>query len=140
MEFPIILLDGFGRLPINDAAYRVLTTSSNRDVCLNACAWDAFAGNRPEVVIPSNSSRSSSQPSQDASQPLQDASQEVTYFKEGQSVLIRAAPNNGKVGELMVIRPGMTPLPNGLRAVAANIKLENDEVITVPLANLDVLE
>jgi hypothetical protein len=126
MEFPIMLLDGFGHLPINDAAYRVLTTSSKRDVCLNACAWDAFKGDRPELVIPLNSSGQ--------------LPHESTAFKEGQAVLVRAAPCQGKVGELVALRPGMTPLPNGLRSMAANIKLENNEVITVPLANLDVLE
>jgi hypothetical protein len=126
MDIPLIILDGFGQTPIDSAAYRLLTTNEKREVCLNATNWNHFSGERPEIIIPIPG---------EGRLP-----KETTEFKLNQLTRIQGAPFNGQVGTLVRIRPGLTTLPNGLHVPAADIHLENNEIVSIPLANLDVLE
>ena len=52
MRYPIILTDSFGVLPMNSAAYRLISTSAKREATLNAEFFDRYSGARPEVIIP----------------------------------------------------------------------------------------
>jgi hypothetical protein len=124
--FPVILLEGFGRLPINATAFNLLTSNEKRDTTLNAANWNSFTGERPEVVIPLPANG--------------EIGAETDFFKAGQTVRIQGAPYQGIVGVLEQVRPGLTRMPNALRVPAADVRLENNEVIVAPLANLDVLE
>ena len=127
VDYPVILIEGFGVYPINNIAYRILTTNERRDVCINAAEWDRYSGNRPEVIIPLPATGN--------------LAPEVAQFKMGHTVRIKGA-SYGKqvVGILVEMLPGLTLMSNGLRVPAANVRLENNEEIHIPLANLDVLD
>jgi hypothetical protein len=125
LEYPIMVLEGFGRVPLNDTAYQLISTSEKRDASLNA-AFNPPMGERPELILPL--------PAQGQPAP------ESTYFAPNQSVRIQGEPYRGKIGEIVQIRPGTTVLPNGLRAPAADVRLDRDSVVIVPLANLEVIE
>ncbi len=127
--YPIILLEGFGRLAMNAPAYKLLTTSERRDVSLNAESWDQLRGNRPEIVVPLPA----------VSDGLVFAP-DVDSFKVGAQVKILRAPLPSVVGKLVSLRLGKTPLKNGLCADAAEVQLENGETHLLPLANLEMLE
>lgn len=122
---PILVTEGFGHIPINRAAFQLLKTHEKRDVSINT-NWNPEYGERPEVII--------SLPSTGA--PPVDAIE----FSPGRTVRVLSAPHAGSVGTLLTIRPGQTRLPGGLRAQVADIRLENNQVISLPLTNLDVLE
>lgn len=126
LEFPLILLEGFGRIPVNNTAYKILTTNAKRDISLNAAMWDRYTGERPEVLI--------SLPAQGGTSP------ETDEFQPGQLVRIHSEPYTSLVGELDEVLLEPVVLPNGLRTAAATVRLENNELVTVPLNNLDVLE
>ena len=36
LDYPVVVLEGFGRVPLNDAAFQLITTSEKRDASLNA--------------------------------------------------------------------------------------------------------
>lgn len=122
---PIMVTEGFGQIHMNRAAFRLLKTHEKREVSINT-TWNPEIGERPEVVVPL--------PSQ--GQPPMDA----VEFTVGQTVRILSTPYAGEVGTLTAIRPGRVTLPGGLRAQIAEIRLENNQQISLPLANLDVLE
>jgi hypothetical protein len=127
MRFPIMVTDGFGPLPMNSAAYKLLSTNAKREVTVNAEVYDRYTGARPEAIIPLPIS--SAPP----------ASREVEILTAGLQVRMRRPPSMGMIGEIVAVKPGLTTLPSGLRAAAAEIKLENGEIVVAPLVNLEVV-
>jgi hypothetical protein len=127
MRYPIMVTDGFGSLPMNSAAYKLLSTNAKRDVTINAEMFDRYTGARPEVIIPLPT----------ASDPP--ALREVDTFAPGLQVRMRRPPFMGMIGSIVSLKPGLTTLASGLRAPAAEVKLENDKIVIAPLVNLEVV-
>jgi hypothetical protein len=128
MPFPVVVVEGFGFLEMNAAAFNLLTTNERRDVVLNADLWDIYTGKRPEIMIPLPASGNPSLPSDSGT------------FSVGKQVRILRKPHVGKVGKIIDLLSGMTSLQNGVLAKAAKVELESGEKVDIPLANLDVLE
>jgi len=127
MRYPILVTDGFGSLPMNSAAYKLLSTNARRDVTVNAEIHDRYSGARPEVIIPLPISEI----------PL--IPREVETFAPGLQVRMRLAPALGMIGSIVALKSGLTRLPSGLQASAAEVKLENGETVIVPLVNLEFM-
>jgi hypothetical protein len=127
MKYPILVLDGFGAMPMNSAAFKLLTTNNKREATVNAEHFDRYNGNRPEAIIPLPVSAEPAEP------------EDFYDFATGQTVRMRRPPHAGMIGTISALRPGLSPLPSGLRAPAADVRLENGETVVAPLANLEVV-
>ncbi|MBI5955286.1 MAG: hypothetical protein HY865_26820 [Chloroflexi bacterium] len=127
MRYPIVVTDGFGSMPMNSAAYKLLSTNVKREVTVNAETPDRYSGARPEIIIPL--------PVSTDAPPLREA----VAFAPGLQVRMRRPPAIGTIGSIVAVKPGLTVLPSGLRAPAAEVKLENGETAIVPLINLEVV-
>jgi hypothetical protein len=127
MDYPIVLLDGFGLRPMDSAAYQLLTTHAKHEVTLNAEPFDRQTGKRPEVFIYLPAVQVPSPPREEVS------------FAPEQQVRLTRNPYEGEVGTLVGILPGLTVMPSGLRVAAAEVRLDSGDRIVVPLANLEVL-
>ena len=127
MQYPIVVVDGFGLKRMDSTAFLLLSTNARREVTLNAEPFDRQTGVRPEILIPLPVTEDPPVPKNGES------------FTPGQPVRLTRAPNAGLVGILAGLLPGLTLVPSGLRVVAAEVKLESGGQITVPLANLEVL-
>jgi hypothetical protein len=126
MEYPIILLEGFGNLGMNSLAFKLLSTSERREVSINAQEWDPYEGKRPEIVIPLPSDGEISQP------------HDAVKFSQNLLVRVVRAPHAGKVGRL-VRMCGSVTFTNGISALAAEVQLEDGDPALLPLANLEVI-
>lgn len=126
LAIPILVVEGFGRIPLNPAAYKILTSADQVEVCLMANRWKPFSGDRPEVIIPQNAP---------ADFPL-----ELIEFTPGQVVRVTTGRYAGRTGKLSEIHPEVQTFPSGVAALAADVQLDGGEEICVPAANLDVLE
>jgi len=127
MRYPILVLDGFGSMPMNSAAFKLLTTNDRREVTVNAEHFDRYGGNRPEAIIPL---------------PVQEEPEEpndYVMFAVGQQVRMRRSPQVGRIGSIVSLPNGLSKLPSGLRAPAAEVKLEDGTNALVPLVNLEVV-
>ena len=51
LNYPIFVVEGFGKIPMNETAYKLLSTSEKRDISINA-SFNPSAGERPELIIP----------------------------------------------------------------------------------------
>jgi len=127
MPFPIIAIEGFGQIPMNSAAYKLLSSNLKREVTLNAEALDRYSGKRPEVIIPLPVSQEPPLP------------RDVDTLAPGQVIRIRREPYQGVIATLVHLRNGLSVLPSGLRAPVADVRLESGEQILVPLVNLEIV-
>lgn len=126
-RYPVLILDGFGRRPMNRAAYKLLTSSAKRDVTLNTEAYNRYTGVRPEAIIPLPVSQTPTAP------------RDSEVFAPGQTVCLRRMPHVGEIGTLVKLLPAPAAFPSGLRAPAGEVRLEDGQEIVVPLANLEVV-
>ena len=127
LNYPIVVIEGFGKLPLNPRAFKLLSSSGQREVALNAEPWNRLAGTRPEIVLTA------------PAQSIQETPVEGGNLNPGQLVRLTSRPYQGRVGTLAFLHPGVTNLPSGLSAPAADVRLENGEIILIPLANLEIL-
>jgi hypothetical protein len=127
LPFPILLVDGFGRRPMNSAAFKLLSTNLKREISVNAELYDRAEGNRPEIFIPLPVSQEPPEP------------RDLETFAPGQTVRVCFLAQPAKIGTLAALRPGLSVLPSGLKAPAADVRVETGEQIIVPLSNLEVL-
>lgn len=126
-SYPIVLIEGFGRLPMNQDAFEILKSGALREVSVNAEPWSRIADTRPEVVI--------ALPEGVNPAALADSAP----FTIGQTVRVVSPPYKSLVGALTTLQTGKSVLPNGLRAQTAGVRLLNGDIVQVPLANLEII-
>jgi hypothetical protein len=126
-RYPILVLDGFGAMSMNSSAFKLLTTNRDREVTVNAEHFDRYSNNRPEAIIPLPINSEPDEP------------EPFSAFAVGLTVRMRRPPFAGLIGTISNLPAGLTVLQSGLRAPAADVKLENGESVTVPLVNLEVV-
>ena len=128
MPYPIVVTDAIGNQAMNANAYKIISTNNQREkVTVNAEAFQRYEGTRPEIIIPLPHTDPPSTP------------RAVEIFAPGQKVRLRRAPHAGATGTLENLPAGLKTLPNGLRVMAGEVKLNSGKQITVPLVNLEVL-
>src|SRR5215510_3387822 len=98
MRYPILVLDGFGAMPMNTAAFDLLTSNNKREVTVNAEPFDRYNGNPPEVIIPLPVSDEPDEPNA------------YEVFAVGQRVRMRRSPNAGMLGTISNLPVGMSLL------------------------------
>jgi hypothetical protein len=126
--YPVIVLEGFGKIPMNPAAFKLLSSSERRDVTLNANRWDHYKGTRPEVLM-------AVPPGTQAELP-----DETGVIAAGKRVRVISSPYQGKLAVVVSILGGLTVLPSGISAPTAQVRFEDNETSFIPLANLDLLD
>ncbi|MBE0686459.1 MAG: hypothetical protein IH585_10705 [Anaerolineaceae bacterium] len=124
-NIPIILLEGFGPIPLNERAYELLKSNEKKVVSLNAI-YDVKKFEKPEIII---------QLPVEANPPV-----DGQELKNGCVVRVNSGPNRGKAAVIKKINPTKTKQLNGIRTACATIEFSDEDQISIPLANLDILE
>jgi hypothetical protein len=126
-DYPILVLEGFGPLPLNAISFNLLANHQNREISVNAEPFEPYTGTRPEVIINLPSSRELDPPG------------DFEAYSVGQRVRIIRAPYQSKTGTIELLYNGLTEFPSGIRAPGAQITMEDGESVKAPLANLEVI-
>ena len=127
VRFPVVVVEGFGKIPLNSVAYKLLSTSEKRETSVYAILREPYTGNRPEIVIPLPAAGLPATPS------------EIMQYSSGQQVRALRIPYRSMVGTIISIEPDLVTLPSGINAPAALVHLENGENVVIPLVNLEIL-
>jgi hypothetical protein len=127
VSYPIVLIEGFGNLPMNQDAFNILTSGSMRETSVIAEQWNRITKTRPEVVV--------ALPEGAHAEVLS----ESAMFMVGQKVRVISPPYKSMVGVLTTLQTGLSVLPNGLRAQTAGVRFTNGDIVQVPLANLEIV-
>ena len=129
LPYPLMITEGFGILPMNSAAYGLLTTNVGRDVAIDSRPpVDRYSYQRPEVVIPLP-------PSKQADFP-----EDIVPLKAGMRVRMLRAPFHGAVGIVRDLPAKAADFPSGLLARSADVEIEGLGNRMIPLANLEVIQ
>ncbi len=127
LQYPIIVLEGFGNVPINAAAYQLLSANSGKEASLDATPSRAYEIHRPEIIIPLPADRQ------------YDFSDDVIPLTPGVRVRVLRQPHMGAVGVVREVLTRAVSYPSGNTARSARLDLEGTGSIIVPLDNLEVL-
>jgi hypothetical protein len=125
-NFPFLLVEGFGKHPINPIAREILTSNAGQPATLNSELGDVLTGARPELIIPKLISQAGVKPVL------------VDLFAPGRKVRLIGLSQLGQLGDIIDLIADYK-LPNGLTAAAARVRLEDGTLVNFPLANLEIL-
>jgi len=127
VEYPVIVIEGFGKIAMNSAAFKLLSSSDRRDLTINANRWDRYTGTRPEVILAVPGSSQAELPD------------DTDVIAAGKHVRIVSPPYQGKLATVIAVPDNLSILPSGVSVAAATVRLEDGEMALVPLANLDLI-
>ena len=128
MPYPIVVLEGFGELPISEPIYGLFRNNAGREAAVEARPRAGYQLERPEVVIPLPANR-------DANPP-----EEVIPLRAGARVRILRGPERGAVGTVRNVMEKAVGYPSGVLARSAMIDIQGAGGTAVPLANLEILQ
>jgi hypothetical protein len=121
-------LEGFGERPINPPTFNLLSGNVGREVAIDAHTPSPYKLQRPEVIIPLPATRDIELPDN------------IIPLKSGVRVRVLRAPHQGEVGAVQNVLDQAIEYPSGIRAMSAKIELVGGNVVTIPVANLEVLQ
>ncbi len=125
LPFPLIVLEGFGRIPVNALTWLLADEARGRLACLHA-DFNPPLGIKPEMILPRS--------------VQEDVPAPILFHAPQQYVRIQGDPYAGRIGRIQRIHPGLSQLPSGLRAPAADVFIEPDANVLIPLSNLELLD
>jgi len=128
LKFPVIAINGFGPIGMDEISFRMLHSNQGRTIALNGQPWDRELGFRPETFIHIELEEHI---------PVMNT---LVEYEVGQIVRVNTLPYLPQTGIIEKIRPEPALLPSGIKAMAADVKLKSGQHILVPLNNLDVIE
>ena len=128
LPFPVLLTEGFGQIPMNSAAYGLLTTNAGREAAIDARPADPFEARRPELIIPLPASRKADLP------------EAVVPLAKDLRVRVLRAPHHGAMGIVKEMPAKAVDYASGLLARSAIVDLEGIGPRSIPLANLEVVQ
>jgi hypothetical protein len=126
-DYPIMIIDGFGSKPMNRAAERILSANKDKNIALNAQAYDPFQGTYPEVIISHSTMTDLDPPPQTGS------------LKAGKRVIIVNGLLASRIGKIEEIYTQKRYIPSGIATEVAAVRLSGDKQVDVPLTNLELI-
>jgi len=126
----LIVVGGFGRVPLDPEAYALLREHAGAVVCLSGWTRVRAGALRPEVIVPLSGAAAAAT-ARPAAVPPQ--------LAPGALVQIVRAPWFGHRGRVARLPAGEHAIESGARCPVAEVDLQTGRTVRVPRANLEVL-
>lgn len=126
--FPVILTEGFGRMPMAAPLYQLLQSQNGREACISGVTRARFGATRPEIIIPLPiESRPSFPPPPGAALAV------------GMRVRVIRQPYAGMIGTVTALPAQAGRLDSGIQLHGAEVNLGAAGVVFVPYTNLELV-
>jgi hypothetical protein len=130
VSFPVVLIEGFGNVPMNSCAFELLAASAGKTASLSGKTQVRAGAVRPEVFVPVAEGAPSSQ-----------AASNAQTVGVGSLVRVVAGPFFGSLGKIMHLPEKPAIIPSASKVRVAEIELlVTSQRILLPRANLEVID
>lgn len=126
----LIVTDGFGEIPMSRRAFELLKHYDGFMACVNGSTQIRAGVVRPEIIIPH-------------SEHVEEVSRHeklVGGIMPGTSVRLIRAPYFGAIGKVSTLPVELQKLETESEARVLEVQLENGKTVTVPRANVEIIE
>ncbi len=127
----LVITEGFGEIAMADRTYRLFAEHAGAFAAVNGTTQIRAGVMRPEIVIPLGL------PERD--EPVQ-AKAAGGLLEPGTSVRIIRDPHFGLLGIVASLPSEPAVLPSGSKARVLDVKLDSGQTVTVPRANVELIE
>jgi len=128
----LIMTEGFGRIPMARATYKVLASRIGRRASANGTTQIRAGVMRPEIIIPSMVPDGS--PVRPARETPADG------LRVGSAVRLIREPGFGRLGTVRQLPPGVHAVECETRVRVVEVEFANGERATIPRANVEVIQ
>jgi hypothetical protein len=129
LPYPVLITEGFGKLPMSREVFTLLRTSAGREAMLSADAETRLSTKRPEVLIPLR-----------VEGELPPEEPDSLSFRVGTQVRGLRAPHLGVTGTVTNLPTLPQVVESGARLAVAEVeRLKDGKTVSVPLANLELI-
>lgn len=125
----LIITEGFGKMNMSPAAFRLLTHHKGDRASINGATQIRAGVLRPEVVVPLEASSKTHEP-KDYSKGLE----------KGETVRIIREPHFGVIGEVTELPPNLETIETESNVRILKVKTEDGKILTIPRANVEIIE
>lgn len=133
----IIMTEGFGRLPLSDRVYQLLDAREGSEASINGATQVRAGAVRPEVIIPYTEEYLSQQHTVQQYTVQQPPS---LTLKIGARIRLIRVPYFGKEAEVTDLPHTPARLETGTHTRVLRARLASGEEVTVPRANVELIE
>ncbi|MHC4140931.1 MAG: hypothetical protein ACYSUF_03290 [Planctomycetota bacterium] len=131
VNLTIVVTEGFGEIAMAQRTFDLLASRAGADASLNGATQIRAGVMRPEILIPLTGEART----QDAV-----AAQEAGQLDVGRPVRIIRDPYFGLIGSIHALPPEPQALDSGSKARVLEVKLDSGESVTIPRANVELIE
>lgn len=130
-DIPLTLIttEGFGSITMAHKTFELLKSLEGKHASLNGATQIRAGVMRPEIIVP------------DESIDVEDTVQDLSGSMDA-GTLIRCIrePYFGQLAEVVDLPPELFVIETGAKVRVMNIRLRNGEIVTVPRANVELIE
>ncbi|MGD8969634.1 MAG: hypothetical protein PVI07_19175 [Anaerolineae bacterium] len=128
LSFPLIVTEGIGDVAMIRKIFRLLKENEGEEASVSGRVTSRWDGQRPEIIIPKPDTRA----------PEKEA-ERGGGITVGTQVRVVRAPHMGTVGTVVGLPWYARRIETGARARCADVDIGQDEPVSIPLVNLDVV-
>ena len=128
IDITLIVTEGFGSIRMSDRAFGLLKELDGREASINGATQIRAGVIRPEVIVP---------------RPEVPVAQEATsagLLDLGTPIRIIREPHFGQLATVAALPSELQVVPSGAEVRVLEAKLESGEQVTVPRANVEIVE
>lgn len=126
----VVVTEGFGRMPMAERTFELIGALQGREASVSGATQIRAGVIRPEIIIKSDDVEESTEHSGSAGRGLE----------PGSLVRLIREPWFGEIATVTSLPEQPVRLPTGARARVLEARRENGEIVTVPRANVEIVE